>query len=115
MLAAMDYPLAQWSTEKTVAELKSELARLYGTRLHGLYLFGSRARGDARPDSDLDMLIVLDSIPSWSGEVNRTSEIVARLSLESGISVSRVFISEADWGSKSSPFLQNVREEAIAA
>src|SRR5256885_6638668 len=28
---------------------------------HRIVLFGSRARGDARPDSDLDLLIVEDS------------------------------------------------------
>jgi len=29
---------------------------------HKIVLFGSRARGDARPDSDLDFLIIEDSI-----------------------------------------------------
>lgn len=61
------------------------------------------------------LLIVLDSIPSYAGEVDRTSELVARISLDSGISVSRVFVSEAAWRSQVSPFLENVREEAIAA
>ena len=27
-------------------------------------LFGSRARGDARPDSDVDLLVVLDAVES---------------------------------------------------
>jgi predicted nucleotidyltransferase len=28
-----------------------------------IYLFGSRSRGDARPDSDYDLLVVLDQFP----------------------------------------------------
>jgi predicted nucleotidyltransferase len=104
-----------WTAEETLLKLKTGLAQIYGARLKGLYLYGSYARGDARPDSDLDVLIVLDSIPSYADEVERTSELVARISLDSEISVSRVFVSEAAWRSHASPFLANVREEAIAA
>ena len=35
-------------------ELKDRLALAYGERLHAVVLFGSEARGDARPDSDID-------------------------------------------------------------
>ncbi len=104
-----------WTIERTLSELKKGLGPLYGKRLIGLYLFGSYARGEARPDSDLDLLVVLDDIPSYADEVDRTSELVARISLDSGISVSRVFASETAWQSQASPFLENVREEAIAA
>ena len=39
----------------------------YGSRLHGIYLFGSRARGDYRVDSDYDVAVVLkdDSAALW--------------------------------------------------
>ena len=32
----------------------------------GLAIFGSRARGDQRPDSDLDVLVEIDSDPNFS-------------------------------------------------
>ena len=31
----------------------------YGARLHDIILFGSRARGDIRPESDVDLAIIL--------------------------------------------------------
>lgn len=41
----------------------------YGSRLVGLTLFGSHARGEAGPDSDIDILVVLDSIDSHAERV----------------------------------------------
>jgi predicted nucleotidyltransferase len=34
--------------------------RHYGSRLHDIVLFGSQARGDARPDSDADVAVILE-------------------------------------------------------
>jgi len=40
-------------------QLKTALQGRFGGRLAGLYLFGSRARQDHRPDSDLDIAVLL--------------------------------------------------------
>ena len=32
----------------------------YGSRVRSIVLFGSRARGDARPDSDADVAVILE-------------------------------------------------------
>jgi predicted nucleotidyltransferase len=45
-------------------KVKAALERAYGDRLAAIYVFGSRARGDYRPDSDLDLAIILRNIPS---------------------------------------------------
>jgi len=42
-----------------------------------IILFGSRARGDARPDSDFDLLVVLDEVPD-----RRDTMIAVRRSFE---------------------------------
>jgi len=96
-------------------ELKAGLRAMYGDRLRGLYLYGSYARGEAEPESDLDVLIVLGGYDRYSAEIRRTSQLISSLCLKYSISVSRVFASEEKWRSYNSLFLRNARAEAIAA
>ena len=98
-----------------LGELKAGLEALYGERLEGLYLYGSYARGEEDSESDLDVLIVLDCIEHYAGEVDRTSFLISDLSLKYRVSISCVFTTQHDWQGRDMPFLANVREEAIPA
>lgn len=98
-----------------LARLRRGLEELYEDRLAGLYLFGSYARAEATPESDVDVLIVLDEVADYGLEIERTGHLVSDLSLEHDVSISRVFVSLADWRQGDSPFLLNVREDARAA
>ena len=98
-----------------MVRLRERLEEIYGARLRGLYLYGSFARGEEDAESDVDVIVVLDRIDAYGSEVDRTSGLISALSLDSGLSISRVFVSEQDWTDRESPFLANVREEAIAA
>jgi len=95
------------------AELKIGLDRVYGDRLKGLYLYGSYARGEEDRESDLDILVVLEQFDHYAAEVNRTGELASELSLKYGMTVSQVFVRESEWLNGDTPFLSNVREEAI--
>ncbi len=53
--------------------------------------------------------ILLDRIDSYGAEILRTEALISELSLKFGASVSRVFVSERDWATLDSPFLDNVR------
>jgi type I restriction enzyme S subunit len=98
-----------------LTRLRRELEALYGERLKGIYLFGSHAREEATPDSDVDVLVVLDTITDYGAEIRRTGPVISTLSLDSGRSISRVFVSHSAWRDRDSPFLANVREDARAA
>lgn len=95
-------------------ELKFGLAGTYGSRLKGVYLYGSYARDEADEESDVDILVVLEQFDRYAQEVDRTAELASDMSLKYGISVSEVFVREADWLGRDTPFLLNIREEAIS-
>jgi uncharacterized protein len=96
-------------------ELKTGLQSVYGNQLKGIYLFGSYARGEADWESDLDILVVLDRFDRYAHEVKRTGVLAAELSLKYGVTVSLVFLREHEWLKGDTPFLSNVRDEAIPA
>ncbi|MCS6910805.1 MAG: nucleotidyltransferase domain-containing protein [Anaerolineales bacterium] len=99
---------------QVLAELRTELSRVLGPQLDRLILFGSRARGEAQPDSDVDVLVVINGPVDYASLIPRTSEVVARLSLAHDLVISRTFVSCEDYASGQSPFLRNVRHEGIA-
>jgi Flp pilus assembly protein CpaB len=98
-----------------MVEMKKGLAELYGARLRGVYLYGSYARDEADHESDVDVMVVLDRVHNYTSEIERTGMLVSSMSLQYGVSVSRVFVSEQDWAGHKTPFLANVRDEAVPA
>ena len=59
-------------------------------------LFGSKARGDAEPDSDIDLL-VLTSCPVTTELRYEITQSFFDISLERDVSLSRIVVSEDDW------------------
>jgi len=48
--------------KKAVAEIRERVNGLVGSRLKGLYVFGSKARGDYDAESDVDLAILVDDL-----------------------------------------------------
>jgi predicted nucleotidyltransferase len=78
-----------------------------------MLLFGSQARGDAEPGSDIDVLIVLQGPVNPGEEIVRTGALTAALSLHHNVVLSRVFVSAEQFSGEQSPLLLNVRREGI--
>jgi predicted nucleotidyltransferase len=77
----MDRHPALTDIERRALEtLVQRLYASYGSQIRSVVLFGSKARGDAGPDSDIDVLVVLsDDDPHLCSNVRR---LAARVSLE---------------------------------
>jgi predicted nucleotidyltransferase len=96
-----------------LARLRIELVHILGPRLEAVYLYGSQARGDARSDSDIDVLVVMNGDFDLGKLLDKTLDLVADLSLEYDVVISRSFVSKERFDQEMSPFLMNVRREAV--
>jgi predicted nucleotidyltransferase len=99
---------------KTIlTELRDRLDALYGERLVRLVLYGSQARGDAEPGSDIDVLVVLRGPVSPCEEIARTEYASAELSLKHDEVIACVFVSVDQYENERSPLLLNVLREGV--
>ena len=80
-----------------------------------IYLYGSRARGTARPDSDWDLLILLNNDKITSEIENQITSPLYDLEFETGQVISPMIYSESEWNTKYivTPFFKNVMREGL--
>ena len=78
-------------------------------------VYGSEARGDARPDSDIDLLILLDDqeelTPERELELRRP---LSELEAQTGVAINALVVLRRVWEQLISPFTINVTREGIA-
>jgi uncharacterized protein len=70
--------------DPVLTRFRAALNRVYGNRVERVVLFGSRARGDARPDSDYDVAVFLKDLADRWDEVDRIADIATDIMDETG-------------------------------
>ena len=97
------------------ARTRAELERMYGRRLRGVYLYGSAARGQLDLDSDIDIAVILDKIPSRFDEHERTSQLGSDISLAHNTVVLFFFAEERDFERGRFAIHRAIKSEGIRA
>ena len=78
-------------------------------------LYGSEARGDARPDSDIDLLILLDGDKRDLKREDRLSGELYDIELATGVLISPMIMLRKQWENRpfKTPFYINVMNEGV--
>lgn len=107
-------PSGRFDPVRIAQAVARDLQALYGRRYRRVLLFGSWARGDAHPESDIDLLVVLDRVESPWQELRRMDEILWRHSYREDAVVSAVPVGEGEVREGTSPLLIRARVEGRA-
>lgn len=102
------------TTAELLAEIKSRLQRCHGPRLRGVILYGSEARGQAGPDSDVDVLVLLDEPISYARDLETNIDALYPLALELGRRISPKPVSPEHYENYDCPLYRAVHEEGIS-
>ena len=70
--------------DPVLQRFRAAVAETYGPRVARVVLFGSRARGEARPDSDYDVAVFLTSLPDRWAELDRLADLRVRFIDDTG-------------------------------
>ena len=107
--------------EKRVTMRRPEVVRQIGQAIRRTaptataILYGSEARGDARPDSDIDVLILLDGDKRDLHLESDMSGALYEVELSSGVLISPMIMLRSQWEHRpfKTPFYINVMNEGI--
>jgi uncharacterized protein len=98
-----------------VKEFKELLKAVHKDNLKAVILYGSMARGDFDDESDIDVLVVLNEIPDYKKEFERTFRVQRELEMkyDDDIIISCVMAKSLDYETKYRPLYLNIRKEGI--
>ena len=99
-----------------LTEYLSEIQKIYGEHLKSVILYGSYARGDYTPDSDVDIMVLIEGTDE---ELRRYEEKLGDVSTDLALKYLRVFSiidvkyqEYMEWRTIS-PFYKNVDKEGV--
>jgi predicted nucleotidyltransferase len=97
-----------------IQKCKEALSLYYGSRLKGIILYGSTARGEAGPASDIDLLILLSPPFDFFAELRQIVDVLYPIQLESEKLISAKPALASDYEVGSISLYRNARREGVA-
>lgn len=78
-----------------------------------VWLYGSEARGDAHPDSDIDLLVLFNKPKVTIDDKDKIYDVTYPIGLDSGVLIQPFILSKSQWESRMTPFRDNVQTDRI--
>lgn len=108
----MAEPIDPALNDPVLSRFRAALDQAYGGLVARVVLFGSRARADARPDSDYDVAVFLSDFAGFGHEAERIARIETDILYDTGAIINAMpFNADAYHGHTG--FMRNLRREGI--
>lgn len=98
---------------KSLEEFKTVVSTSFSQRLKTIILYGSQARGDALSDSDIDVLVVLNSSENINRDWDQCIDIASEIASRTGVLISVMVCNAKDYAEREHPLLMNIRREGV--
>jgi predicted nucleotidyltransferase len=99
-------------TDPVLVRFRQALTEIYGDRLERVVLFGSRARGDARADSDYDVAVFLRDMANRFQELDRLAHLSTDLIDATGEVVNAMAYDAGAYNERT-PLMREIRLDGI--
>ncbi|MBI2802986.1 MAG: nucleotidyltransferase domain-containing protein [Gammaproteobacteria bacterium] len=99
-------------SDPLLQQFRTVLDETYGARLERVVLYGSRARGDARPDSDYDVAVFLKSLSDRWSELDRLADIETDFLYETGAVINAIPFQAGSYRERT-PLMHEIRREGL--
>jgi uncharacterized protein len=99
--------------DPVLRRFRAALDAIYGDRIERVVLFGSRARGDAHPDSDYDVAVFLKNLTDRVPELYRLADLSSEILDQTGEFIHATAYRAGSLNDKRSPLMHEIRADGI--
>ena len=100
------------AADPILERFRATLDELYGDRIERVVLFGSRARGESRVDSDYDVAVFLKDLTDRWQEIDRIIPLVTDILYEEGAFIHAMPHRAGSYKDRT-PLMREIRREGI--
>jgi len=102
-------------SNKLLSQARERLRASYGDRLRGLVLYGSHARGNPSPESDIDLLVLLRGPVHLWEDIRRVTDALYPLQMEVDAPLAALPVDAEAYEAGALSLYRNAKREGVPA
>jgi predicted nucleotidyltransferase len=100
------------TVDPILKRFRAVLDEVYGDRIERVVLFGSRARGEAREDSDYDVAVFFNDSGAFSDERNRLADVETDILYDTGAVINALTFPAGAYRDRTG-FMHELRQDGL--